>query len=366
MARIITPTKAKTPNPVPASSWTPAGGGQYVGGGPTNVPGGNNQARPAAPAAPTGPTPTPQEDRGGGGGSIDTGSTASNYTPPPAAFSASQLLENVMFAATGISGLGPWAGDLYNRGASPTEIVQALRYGTDTSDAGKTARASYLKAFPKMDVLLKESILTGESPEMQYLAYRNDVKSYAQRYGIMDTLVDNEKIATYMVNQTSASEIGDRMALAANAVATTPAETVNILKEYYGVQAGDLISFYLDPDTTEDILKKRYTAARVGTEAARQQFGITATEAESLVQRGVTAGESTTAAFGEAANRQAFMGGPGETATREDILSGTFGDQAAANKLTRIGKSRAGQFEQGGSFVTTEKGVAGLGMSTGG
>ena len=349
MARIITPAKNKT-SPVGAGMGGPA---------PVNIP------KPEAYVPPSAPTP-PEDKGGGGGGSIDTGSTASNYTPPPAAFSASQLLENVMFAATGISGLGPWAGDLYNRGATPTEIIQALRYGTDTSDAGKTARASYLKAFPKMDVLLTESILTGESPELQYLAYRNDVKSYAQRYGIMDTLVDNDKIASYMVNQTSASEIGDRMALAANAVATTPAETVNILKEYYGVQAGDLISFYLDPDTTEDILKKRYTAARVGTEAARQQFGVTATEAESLVQRGITAGESTTAAFGAAANQQAFMGGPGETATREDVLSGVFGDQAAANKLTRIGKSRAGRFEQGGSFVTTEKGVSGLGMSTGG
>lgn len=310
---------------------------------------------PAPTTPPTSETPT--GDNGGGGG----GGGGATPVPPPA-FSASEIMENVLFSATGIRGLGGWASDLYNRGASPTEIIQALRYGTDTSDAGKSAYQAYLKAFPKMDQFIRDGIFAGESPELQYISYRNTVKEAAQRYGIMDDLVNNDRIADYIAGRNSASEIVDRMGQAAQAVATTPRETYAILQEYYGINNGDLISFYLDPDTTESMLQRRYTAARIGTEAARQQFGINVSEAEALATRGITVDEAN-AGFATAAQRQAFMQGRGETAGRSDIIGASFGDNEAAQKVERIAKSRIAQFEQGGSFVQTERGVTGLGSA---
>lgn len=294
----------------------------------------------------------------GGGGGGGAGATAA----PPPAFSASQIMENVLNSALGIQGLGGWAADLYNRGASPTEIIQALRYGTDTSEAGKAAYRAYLQAFPQMDTFIREGIFSGDSPELQYISYRNTVKEAAQRYGIMDDLVTNDRIASYISNRNSASEIADRMGQAAQAVATTPQETYAVLQEYYGINNGDLISFYLDPSTTESILQRRYTAARIGTEAARQQFGINVSEAEALATRGITVDEAN-AGFATAAQRQAFMQGRGETAGRSDIIGASFGDNEAAQKVERIAKSRVAQFEQGGSFVQTERGVTGLGSA---
>ena len=310
--------------------------------------------------APTTPV-TPETPTGGNGGGGDGGGGGATPVPPPA-FSASEIMENVLFSATGIRGLGGWASDLYNRGASPTEIIQALRYGTDTSDAGKSAYQAYLKAFPKMDQFIRDGIFAGESPELQYISYRNTVKEAAQRYGIMDDLVNNDRIADYIAGRNSASEIVDRMGQAAQAVATTPRETYAILQEYYGINNGDLISFYLDPDTTESMLQRRYTAARIGTEAARQQFGINVSEAEALATRGITVDEAN-AGFATAAQRQAFMQGRGETAGRSDIIGASFGDNEAAQKVERIAKSRVAQFEQGGSFVQTERGVTGLGSA---
>jgi len=308
------------------------------------------------PTGPTGPGPT-----GPSGPTGQTGSTGSTGSANP--FSASELLENVIFAATGISGLGPWASSLYNQGASPIEIVQALRYGTDKSEAGQRAYQQYLAAFPMMDTFLREGIFSGESPELQYIEYRNTVKDAAQRYGIDTGLVSNDKIAQYISNRNSASEIVDRMNTAATAVATTPAETISILRDYYGVNSGDLISFYLNPDETETMLTKRYTAARLGTEAARQQFGITRTEAENLAERGVNIGEAQQG-FAQAASQSSFMQGFGETATRGDILQAAFGSQAEAQKIARIAGSRAGRFQEGGGFASGEGGVAGLGTST--
>lgn len=303
------------------------------------------------PGTPTGTT-TPTEP---------SGPTNPNYQP--VVTGAQDYLNTLLKTALGVDGLGDWAASLYNKGASVTEIVQALRYGVDSSPEGQAAYQKYLAAFPGMDRFLANGTFTGEAPEMQYIEYRNSVRESAARYGIDPALTTNEKIVNYLDNRVSAAEIAQRMGTAANAVATTPPETVAILKDYYGVSTGDLITFFLDPDETEAMLQTRYTAARIGTEAARQQFGVNVAEAESLAKRGVGIDQAAEG-FRTAAARTAFMGGPGETASREDILAGTFGEQKAEEKIFRIAASRTGRFQEGGRFAEGQGGGSALGSAT--
>lgn len=299
----------------------------------------------------------------GGWGQTGGGApTVATYTPPPAAFSAKELMENTLRAALGVEGLGNWAAGLYNRGASPIEIIQALRYGTDTSPEGQAARERYLQAFPRIDEFIKSGIFAGENPELQYIGYRNTVTEAAQRYGINEDLITKERIADYITNRTSAAELTNRMSQAATAVATTPAETMSILRDYYGVQNGDLISFYLDPDTTEAMLQKRYTAARIGTEAMRQQFGIDVALAEDLATRGISVDEAQTG-FAQARRQEAFMVGLGETATQRALIGAQFGEEESRRQIERIARSRTGEFQQGGAFTTTQRGISGLGTA---
>ena len=150
------------------------------------------------------------------------------------------------------------------------------------------------------------------------------------------------------------------MGTAATAVATTPTETLSVLKDYYGVSSGDLITFFLNPEETEAMLQTRYTAARIGTEGLRQQFGVNVNEAEALAQRGVGI-EQAAEGFRTAAARTSFMGGPGETAGREDILGASFGEQQAEEKINRIAGSRAGRFQEGGRFVEGQGGGGAFG-----
>ena len=300
----------------------------------------------------------PAPAAGGGGGRPPV----VEYSAPPEAFSATQIMESAIREAMGISGMGEWAADLYNRGASPNEIVRALRYGTDTSEAGQRVYQSYLQAFPKMDKFLKEGYFPGSNPEMQYKEYRNSVREAAQRYGIDESLVSNDKVANYIEGRVSASEMVDRMNTAAAAAATTSQEVLNTMQEYYGVKQGDLISYYLDPETTEATLKARYTAAQVGSEALRQDFGISRTEAEQLAAQGLSAAEANKA-FSTANAQKAFMTGAGETATREDVLKNVQGEAEAAKKLQRIASTRVGRFEQGGKFLQGESGATGLGTA---
>lgn len=299
---------------------------------------------------------TPAAATGGGSPPVQ------EYEAPPEAFSALQIMENAIQEAMGITGMGEWAADLYNRGASINEIVRALRYGTDTSEAGQRVYQSYLQAFPKMDKFLKEGYFTGSNPEMQYKEYRNTAREAAQRYGIDDSLVGNDKIANYIENRVSTSELVDRMNTASAAVATTTPELLQTMQEYYGVKQGDLISYYLDPETTEATLKARYTAAQVGTEALRQDFGINRTEAEQFAAQGLSADEANKA-FSTANAQKAFMSGAGETASREDILKNVSGQAEAAKKLQRIASTRVGRFEQGGKFLQDQGGASGLGTA---
>lgn len=308
---------------------------------------------------PTGPVPT-----GPTGPTASTGPTAptnENYTP--VVTGATEYLEALLTNALGVSGLGPWASNLYMKGASAMEIIQALRYGMDKSPEGQSAYQKYLAAFPGMDEFLRDGTFSGEAPEMQYISYRNSVKEAASRYGINAELTNPNKIYTYLKNKVSAAEIAERMSTAASAVATTPAETLTVLNEYYGVGSSDLISFFLDTDETEATLQKRYTAARIGTEAVRNQFGVNANEAEALVTRGIGV-QQAAEGFQTAAQRRSFMGGPGETATREQLIGASFGDVASEQAIERIGGSRAGRFAEGGGFTTGQEGVAGLGAAT--
>jgi hypothetical protein len=284
------------------------------------------------------------------------------YTPPPAAFSARDLLNNLIKSTLGIDGLGDWALGLNNRGASATEIIQSLRYGTDTSAEGKAAYDRYLAAFPKMDEFIRTGIFAGENPEAQYIDYRNTAREAASRYGVDSALMNDEKIATYIGNRTSASELADRMNMAANAASTTPPEMLATMQEYYNVTPGDLVSFYLDPDTTEATLKTRYTSAQIGTEALRQDFGINKNEAEQLAMQGLSAAEANKA-FSTASAQKSFMSGAGETASREDILKNVTGQAEATKKLERIAGSRTGRFEQGGSYLQDRGGNVGLGSA---
>lgn len=288
-----------------------------------------------------------------------TSAPVSNYVPPPAAFSARDLLNNLIKSTIGIDGLGDWALGLSNRGASATEIIQSLRYGTDTSAEGKDAYAKYLQAFPKMDQFIKNGTFSGENPEAQYISYRNTVREAAARYNVDEALMNDEKVATYIENRTSASELVDRMNMAANAASTTPPEMLATMQEYYNVQPGDLISFYLDPDTTEAALRTRYTSAQIGTEALRQDFGINKAEAEQLAMQGLSAAEANKA-FSTASAQKSFMAGAGETATREDLLKNVSGQAEAGQKLERIARTRVGKFEQGGSYLQDRSGNVGL------
>lgn len=287
--------------------------------------------------------------------------------PPRPTLTKKDNLEylNLLIKSTvGIDGLGQWALDLWNRGFDGPAIIQMLRYGTDDSAGGRTAHAKYLAAFPKIDSLVKEGILSGENPEAQYIQYRETVRESAKRYGLMDNLITDAKISDYLTNRVSATELVSRMQAAAQAVATTPTETLSALQEYYNVQNGDLISFYLNPTETEEVLQKRYVAARIGSEGMKQKFALSRQEAEALAMTGMSPQEASQALGQAYAQEQAFTSGPGAVVNRQDIMENLQGNEEAARKLENVAQSRVGRFQENSGFQPGKYGVSGLESSS--
>lgn len=276
---------------------------------------------------------------------------------------AEEYLSSLLKTTMGIPNLGSWALGLINRGASMQEVQQSLRYGLDTTPEGQAAHRRYLEAFPGMTDFIENGIFVGDDPEMQYLSYRNSVREAAARYGVNESMVTNDKIVGYLTNRVSAAEVAQRMSTAANAVATTPPETIAVLQDYYGVSGGDLITFFLNPDETEAMLQTRYTAARIGTEAVRQKFGLNQSEAEALAQQGMGPDQAAEG-LRAASARTAFMSGAGETAARSDIVGALSGEGAAEEKIARIAASRTGRFQGGGRFTESQGGGIALGSAT--
>lgn len=275
------------------------------------------------------------------------------------------IAENLIYQLTGIRGLGEYYFGLTSKGYTPDDVMNFLRYGNDPDPANKRFYDEYQRVYPGMTDFLQRGIFGGGmgTPEEQYRAYRTTVREAAKAYGINDSLVDDQSIYNYINAGNSAETLVSRMGTAAAAVATTPPETMAILKDYYNLSTGDLISFYLDTDKTEAELTKRLVTAQIGTEAAAQQFGIDVATAENIVQRGYTQGQARTA-FETAAAGRSFTAGPGETATEKELIGAEFGDTEAVQKIARVAGSRAGRFAEGGGYAAGQTGVSGLGAAT--
>jgi hypothetical protein len=213
-----------------------------------------------------------------------------------------------------------------------------------------------------MDEFLTKGTFPGENPEVQYMQYRSTVREAAARYGVDARLVTNDAVANYIRGNTSAAELADRMSMAATAIATTPAETYAYLSDYYGLRNNDLLSLYLDTDQTEAELQKRYTSARIGLEAGRQQFQIGREYAEGLAQRGISIDEATRG-FGTASQQAGFTAGRGDTVGQETLFESAFGNGLDAAAVARVAAARQSRFAGGSKFASGESGYVAIGSA---
>ena len=274
-AQTTTPSAGVAPSTSGGLSWTPAGGGQFIGGTPTNVPGGTSQPGAPRPAVPQGrrEEETPTGPTGPTGPTIPVGPSAEElyyeWLKKQAREGARAFLRGLLETY----GLGSLAGRIEELiGDSTNELVIAERL---------RQTPEYRTRFKGL-VNLREKGVVDIRDEAEYLrfesSYRkifrdNDLQSYLGTPGSQQEI---DKIASLVGDfSLSVDEVEERVIDARRVVADTAPEVRESLQRFYNITPDLMVEFVLDPENTSEVIQRRANAAVVGGYAQRAglEFG---------------------------------------------------------------------------------------------
>jgi hypothetical protein len=217
----------------------------------------------------------------------------------------------------------------------------------------------YKQRFPAMEALAKKGRAISEG---EYIEYERTASGLERRYGLPSGMLMSS-ITDLLTNEVSASELNDRVLLASAAAIQAPDDVKNTFMQYYGIDAGGMTAYFLDPAKATPLLEKQYASSVIGTEATRQGVAIDPYSAENLQSLGITQ-EQAREGFGRVARMGSFTQGRGDVVSQQQLISGTFGQEEESLKaIERAQKARTGQFQQGGGFVASTGGVSGIGSA---
>jgi hypothetical protein len=214
----------------------------------------------------------------------------------------------------------------------------------------------YKARFPAMAELAKKGRAIDEA---SYINYERTAAQLETQYGLPKGMLTGN-VTKMLVGDVSATEMADRVQLASANSLMAPKELKDTLSNYYGIGAGGLTAYFLDPNVAEPLLQKQAAAARIGSEAVRQGIGLDVYGAENLQELGITQ-DAAKQGFEQIAGLQELTSGVGDTTSNKEMIAGLLaGDQEAVQNLTRASQSRTARFQQGGQYLASQAGVTGL------
>jgi len=217
----------------------------------------------------------------------------------------------------------------------------------------------YKERFPAMEALAaKKRAIT----EAAYIDYERTAAGLERQYGLPENMLMG-RITDLLTNEVSASELNDRVVLAASAAIQAPEDFRQTMRDFYDIDTGGLTAYFLDPEVATPLLEKQYASSVIGSEARRQGVGIDVYGAENLQELGITR-EQARLGFGQVAQARPLTEGRGDVVSQQQLISGTFGETQEAQKaVERARGARRGRFQQGGGVLTGQQGVAGAGSA---
>lgn len=217
----------------------------------------------------------------------------------------------------------------------------------------------YKQRFPAMEALSAKGRAISEA---EYIDYERTAASLERQYGLPQGMLTGN-VTKLLTNEVSATEMNDRVVLAASAAIQAPEDFRNTMRQFYGIDSGGLTAYFLDPAVATPLLEKQYAASIIGTEARRQGIGIDVYGAENLQELGISQ-EQAREGFGQISRAQPLTQGRGDIVSQEQLMSGTFAqNEASQQAIDRARSARVGRFQQGGAVATTQQGVVGAGTA---
>ena len=249
----------------------------------------------------------------------------------------------------------------YNLSSLYNTVVNYVIQGYDAESISVLIRTTpeYKTRFPAMEALSQKGRAISEA---SYIDYEQQAAALEQRYGLPSGMLMNN-VTGLLTNDVSATELNDRVIMASAASIQAPTELKDTFRNYYGIDAGGLTAYFLDPNVATPLLEKQYASTLIGSEAVRQGLAVDVNSAENLQSLGITQDQARQG-FTTVAGASGLTKGAGDVTSQQELISGTLaGNAAAQQNIDRVAASRAGRFQKGGQFLQTKEGNVGLGSA---
>lgn len=270
--------------------------------------------------------------------------------------SAKKIIDDFL-ATYGLQGLGDWAWKQYKHYGGGEPAMQQIR-------VEMYERPEFKARFPAYEQLAKQGKAMSVDAMM---AYEQQARAVMHDAGLPPSFYDSpDDFAKFMVNDVSPQELQSRVQLAERAALSAPQATRDELARF-GIDAGQLTAYWLDPNRARPILEQTYTAAEIGGRARMTGFGqVEKDTLLNLAQQGVSA-EQAQEGFGQLAEQKGLFEqqeqGEAEIDKVTQIGAVFSNDAAAKQRIKRRQEARQAGFSGSSGFGVGQKGVTGLGRS---
>lgn len=203
--------------------------------------------------------------------------------------------------------------------------------------------------------------------EPEYIGMENAYAQLMRSSGLPAGFYDQtEDFNTLIGENVSVQEVTERVNTGYEAVANADPEVIAEMRRLYNIGDGELAAYFLDPERALPTLLRQAKAAEVAGGAIQAGVTISAAEAETLAEEGITQ-QGARAGFGVISEGDIFQMTTEEIAageqalTREEQIGAVFGtDPQAAQRLRRQQRRRQAAFEAGGRFAGAGQEITGL------
>lgn len=323
--------------------------------------------------------------------------TTTPTTPGPDSNAALDTSINAWASSVGLGSLAPWINQ---------QVHKLAGQGMGASDITTTI-ADTINTAPGFDALMpgyNERIKNGYSNTdagsgagiAGYISYRQQLDAMAETAGLVPGTLSAQDVGNGWANDVSTNEMSTRItqeytAAAAMMKSAPGQQMLNELKNYGYTQSltpGQLLSYYINPANTTNVLQQQLNSAVVGGEGNLTGFGeigqskamalqaflsnngqnaLNPTQASSFFNSNVGGGLSSISQMAQTGFEQEQLGtsatGPG-VVTQDQLLGAAQGNAQSLQAVQRAAQTRSASSAGGGGLAAGQSGVSGVGFGS--